>query len=48
MTQPPLLSIRGVETYYGNIRALKTVDLECTRARSSRSSARTARANPLS
>ena len=24
----PLLSIRGVETYYGNIRALKGVDLD--------------------
>ncbi|MFZ1107199.1 MAG: ABC transporter ATP-binding protein [Rhodomicrobium sp.] len=28
MTARPLLSIRGVETYYGNIRALKGVDLD--------------------
>ncbi len=28
MTGIPLLSIRGVETYYGNIRALKGVDLD--------------------
>ena len=27
----PLLSIRGVETYYGNIRALKGVDLDVNR-----------------
>jgi branched-chain amino acid transport system ATP-binding protein len=28
MAQEPLLKIRGVETYYGNIRALKGVDLD--------------------
>ena len=28
MSGNPLLSIRGVETYYGNIRALKGVDLD--------------------
>jgi ABC-type branched-subunit amino acid transport system ATPase component len=31
----PLLAVEGVETYYGNIRALKGVDVEVGRARSS-------------
>jgi branched-chain amino acid transport system ATP-binding protein len=32
----PLLEVEGVETYYGNIRALNGVDVEVIRARSSR------------
>ena len=32
----PLLSVRGVKAFYGNIMALRGVDIDVQRARSSR------------